>query len=422
MTFLYHLFKISPRPLSVFLSVSIAAVFLGGCLEEPIPYNLSDTELYLDTLTISSMAATTFRSPPELGSSETLHLGRENGFKSQFVLIKISSRSLYPYVDLDELADSAFTVDSSFMVITYEKDTLDINNSFRLSYFPNSTDSLFSENESNYLNPTYSELSLEAVNIGETSMVQDPADTTAEENPPYLKYSISSSILEYLDDTSNVNYTFMLTAVDSIETLVGFESHESDNEPQLTVYYHKQETDTATGLVTVDTTSSVYSTAADLSFIEPPSVTNSDTTDLAIGRGNGFKVLLKLGIDSLDVPPATTVRKASLKLYVTDDDSAEGFKIIGFPLSDSLTSLDYSESNSDPYSTLTNYYISGSVSGGKVELDLKSYIQAIVFGRISNNGVKLYSSLTNDSFDFVHLVKTQQDSLAPILKVQYVAP
>lgn len=422
MTYLNHLKMIlkSNRPICV--SLGLVLIFWAGCLEEPIPYDLSETELFLDTLSISSMQATTYRTPPELGSSETLHLGKKNGFASQFVLIKISSRSMYPYVDINTLDDSTVTVDSSFMIFTYDKDTMDIAPTFRLSYFPNSSDSLFSENNSNYLNLAFSDLSVDAVTIGDTILVQEAADTSGEQSPPYLKFSIPSSVMQYLDDTSNVNYTFMLTAVDSLETLVGFESDEAANEPQLTVFYQIQVTDTISGTVSIDSTSSIYSTESDLSFLEPPGITMEDTTTLAIGRANGLKVLLQLGIDSLDVPPVTTIRKAILEMHVSADDSAAGMTVIGYPLADSVVALEFFEAGSDDYSTLTDYFISGSVSGNKLKLDLKNYIQAIVFGRISNYGIKLHSSLTNDEFDLVHLSKSEGDTLAPVLKVQYVAP
>lgn len=215
----------------------------------------------------------------------------------------------------------------------------------------------------------------------------------------------------------------MLTAVDSLESRIGFESREggTGTAPRYHVFYQQTSTDTL-GVTTTDTTSTTFLTISDLSFTKPPDVVESDSVNLTIGRANGFKSLLKLDIDSLDFPVNTTLRKAELAFEVQEGDSLDGFKVVGYPLESEPVSFSYQVLNEDSYSTGISYFISGTVSDGVITLDLKNYIHGIMKGDIQNYGIKLYSSITNDPFKLLHMETTNADSIDPVLKVQYVYP
>jgi hypothetical protein len=159
-----------------------------------------------------------------------------------------------------------------------------------------------------------------------------------------------------------------------------------------------------------------------LSFTQPPGVVETDSLNLTIGRANGFKSLLKLEIDSLDFPANTTLRKAELAFEIEEGDSLDGFKVVGYPLESTPQAFTYQVLNEDTYSTGTSYFISGTVSDGLITLDLKNYIHGIIHGKIQNNGIKLYSSITNDPYKMLHLEIANPDSINPVLKVQYVYP
>lgn len=414
-----RLFK-SAKQLSLF--AVLCTMF--GCIEEPIPYDLSDTDLFLDTLSIQTFESTTFQSPPEMGTVSNLYLGKGNGFSNQYILIKLSSTNTSRNVEMHELDDSSFVVDSTFLKVWYYADSIDITSAFQLSYFPTAGDSIFAEYLSHYLDPSYSELSALAVNIAQTALVQDSVDTLVEDpTPPYLYFPITSSVVQDLADTTLANYTFMLTSVDSLDSRIGFESREggTTTTPRYSVFYRYTSTDTL-GVTTTDTTSTSFLTVADLSFTQPPGVVETDSLNLTIGRANGFKSLLKLEIDSLDFPANTTLRKAELAFEIEEGDSLDGFKVVGYPLESTPQAFTYQVLNEDTYSTGTSYFISGTVSDGLITLDLKNYIHGIIHGKIQNNGIKLYSSITNDPYKMLHLEIANPDSINPVLKVQYVYP
>ncbi len=360
------------------LMAALCAMF--GCMEEPIPYDLSNTDLSLDTLTVQSFQSTTFQSPPEMGTLSTLYLGKGDGFSNQYILLKISSNNTNRNVEMHELDDSSFVVDSTYLKVWYYADSIDITSAFQLSYFPTAGDSIFGEYISHYLDPAYSELSAMAVNIAQTTLVQDSVDTLIEDpTPPYLNFPISSSVVQNFADSTIANYTFMLTSVDSLDSRIGFESREggTTTAPRYNVHYRYTSTDT-TGVTSTDTTSTSFLTLADLSFTQPPGVAESDSLNLTIGRANGFKSLLKFDIDSLDFPANTTLRKAEMSFEVEEGDSLDGFKIIGYPLESSPQTFTYQVLNEDSYNTETSYFISGTVSDGMVTLDLKYYIHGVM--------------------------------------------
>jgi hypothetical protein len=359
-----------------------------------------------------------------MGTLSTLYLGDGNGFSNQYILIKLSNENISRTLAMHELDDSNYVVDSTFFQLWYAADSIDITSTFQLSYFPNTVDSIFSEYESHYLNPSFTELSAISVQIAQTTLVQESEDTVSDNQaPPYLYFPIDSSVILAFADTMLANYTFMITAVDSLDSRIGFESREGGTtlSPRYHLNYQYTSTDTL-GVTTTDTISTSFLTVADLSFTQAPGVVDSDSTNLTIGRANGFKSLVKLDIDSLDFPTNTTFRKADFTFEVEEGDSLDGFKVIGYPLESNPLTFSYQELIEDSYQTETSYFISGTVSGGIITLDLKYYIHGIMQGKIQNYGIKLYSSVTNDPYQMIHLETASPDSIDPILKVQYVYP
>ena len=76
--------------------------------------------------------------------------------------------------------------------------------------------------------------------------------------------------------------------------------------------------------------------------------------------------------------------------------------------------------NSDPFENLNMYFSSASISGGKLELSLKSYLQSILMiDSLQNTGFKFSSSKNNDLFEQISL---DLDNANNRLEIFYVSP
>ncbi len=102
--------------LSAAIITSIA--LLISCTENTIPYDLSDSDLNIDTLTVRLIDGGTYLAPPLMGSTNGLYFGESDGFKNLFSLIQLSSLSLSGAVWTTNLLDSTVTVDSLVFTFT----------------------------------------------------------------------------------------------------------------------------------------------------------------------------------------------------------------------------------------------------------------------------------------------------------------
>ena len=124
-----------------------------GCLENTISTDLNNPSMRHDTLSVSSITAFNYQTPPNLGNSTLLYLGTDSsGFENPFAIFKVQSNSINSPETFDTMMDSTVNIDSAKFILTLNNDTIETGMIFDLYYFPNSGDSIFNETNSNYLN------------------------------------------------------------------------------------------------------------------------------------------------------------------------------------------------------------------------------------------------------------------------------
>ena len=180
------------------LAIVTSLVVQFGCTENPLPYDLSDSELNLDTLTIKAITGGSYLAPPLMGSTNGMYFGDTNGFSNLFSLIKFSQLSVTGGIRTYALLDSSVTVDSLVITFTGTEDSLLTDSQFELLYFPEGGDSVFSESESNYLNITETDVS-NAVPIGLSIFKIGEPDSTESVYPKLsFKFDEFDDIVKFL--------------------------------------------------------------------------------------------------------------------------------------------------------------------------------------------------------------------------------
>lgn len=389
-------------------------VILSNCTESPITYDLSDSSLNIDTVTVRSIEGGTYLSPPLMGSTNGLYFGSANGFDNLFSLIQFSSLSLSGVVRTYSLLDTSVTIDSLVFIFTATEDTLLTNSQFELYYFPEGGDSVFSETESNYLNITEADV-INAVAIGgKSSFTQEVPDTT-ESVYPKLSFKIDNKddIINFIADTVNTqNRTFMLKNIDPIDDIVSIRSREMANFPIINVYYRVSE----------DTLHSVFFPLKDITIVEPPPVDGIDEGIISIGRAVGLKSIIKFDLSDIPIDSvAMVIKSAELIFNTIPEISLENFEIKAAILENSIAISNYWEIDEDEYSIEPDILMTGTFKGHQMKIDIRSFLQGVNTGSYNNFGLKLYGSSSSDPFQSANLIFDQNNSdNNPYLKIVYV--
>lgn len=389
-------------------------VILSNCTENPIPYDLSDSSLNIDTVTVRYIEGGTYLSPPLMGSTNGLYFGSANGFDNLFSLIQFSSLSLSGVVRTYSLLDTSVTIDSLVFIFTATEDTLLTNSQFELYYFPEGGDSVFSETESNYLNITEADV-INAVAIGgKSSFTQEVPDTT-ESVYPKLSFKIDNKddIINFIADTVNTqNRTFMLKNIDPIDDIVSIRSREMANFPIINVYYRVSE----------DTLHSVFFSLKDMTIVEPPPINGIDDGIISIGRALGLKSIIKFDLSDIPIDSTVMVIKSAELIFNTIPDiSLDNFEIKAAILENSIAISNYWEIDEDEYSIEPDILMTGTFKGHQMKIDIRSFLQGVNTGSYNNFGLKLYGSSSSDPFQSANLIFDQNNSdNNPYLKIVYV--
>jgi len=395
------------------VAVFASLITIFNCEHNPIPYDLTDPELNLDTLTISAITGGTYLSPPTMGTTDALYFGESNSGKNLFSLIKFASKTGSGNVNNYSLIDTSATIDSLSFLFTATDDTLLTNSEFELYYFPDGGDSVFSETESNYLNITESDVQ-SAELLGRTVFTQEMPDST-EDVYPALTFRIKDfeDLIDFFADTTNTqNRTFMLKNVDSIDEIVAIRSSEATNYPIMNVYFR---TDS-------DTVHSIFSATDDVTIVEPRAVTDIDKNNLTISRAAGLKSLLQFDLSGLPIDSTLMVIKsAELIINTITENMLDDYVINAAVLADSLNISNYWEINKDEYAIEQNILMKGTISKNQLKMEIRSYLQGINTETYNNFGLKLFSSTTENPFETANfLVDNNVPENNPILKIVYV--
>jgi len=403
-----------------------SSILFFSCSEEPIPYDLSDAPLHVDSLILyNKVSGFTYQVPPEMGNLDKLYLGNDGGFINEFILLQISSSSYG--TSLSSLLADTVTIDSAFLELIFSNDSIPNPEPppFQLSFFTKN-DSIFHENDSH--NGNFSLEVLDSVLINTSSLTEAEPDST-EEITPTLIFDVTDS-MRVIADTLN-SHTFLISLVDEYNGLIAFNSRESNANPKLSVYYRKfipSEGEDKDTLILGNT----FYTVKDVSIIIPPDTTLDYVSNLYVGRALGLKSILSINLDTLQFLPAQTIFRTKSYLNLPYDITliADKITIKAFPLADTVDSAGYVFfSEGDPYSEHSDYdYLletSWNTNDGFITINIQTLLQYVHFGELNNLGIKLYSSLDNDPFKTIHFSNFNNEINPlenPFISIQYVIP
>lgn len=395
------------------ISIITSIVMFSDCTENPIPYDLSDSNLNIDTITVRAIEGGTYLAPPLMGSTNGIYFGSTDGFDNLFSLVQFSSLSLSGIVRNYSLLDSIVTIDSLVITFTATEDTLLTNSQFELYYFPEGGDSVFSETESHYLNINETDV-VNAVPIGRSNFTQEVPDST-ESIYPKLSFTIDNKddIINFIADTTDTqNRTFMLKNIDSIDDIVSIRSRETADFPIINVYYRVSE----------DTLHSVFFPLKDMTIVEPREVTESDMNSISVGRATGLKSIIQFDFNKIPIDSiAMVIKSAELVFNTMPEISLDGFEINAAVLEDSIGISNYWEIDEDEYSIEQDIVMTGTFENNQMIMEIRSLLQGVNTGSFKNFGLKLYGSSSSDPFQSVNLILDQNNSdNNPYLKIVYV--
>jgi hypothetical protein len=395
------------------IAIVTSLIVFFSCTENPIPYDLSDSNLNLDTLTIRSIDGGTYLAPPLMGSTNGIYFGNSEGFNNLFSLIQFSSLSLSGAVRTYSLIDSTVTVDSLVITFTGTEDSLLTDSPFELFYFPTGGDSIFSEAESNYLNITEADV-LGAVPIGQSSFVREDPDST-ESVYPKLSFKIDDldDIINFIADTTDTpNRTFMLKNINPIDDIVSIRTREAADFPIINVYYRVSE----------DTLHSVFFPLKDMTIVEPRQTTDIDISNISVGRATGLKSIIQFDLSEFPIDTAAMVIKsAELIFNKVSEVSLDDFEVKAAILDASINISDFWEINKDEYTVEPDILMTGTFEDNQMKMNIRSYLQGVNTGSYQNHGLKLYGSSSSDPFKSASFILDQSNlDNNPYLKIVYV--
>ena len=392
-----------------------------NCAEEPINVDLSHLSQTADTLTLNAITGFTYQVPPEIGSIKRLYVGAKGELSFPFAFIKIHSYGSNG-IGWDSLLDTAIIVDSVLFKL-YSDDSLISPDIDIHLYF--STDSIFSELESNYLDyQSFSFTQWTNLDRPVISQAADTTDTSQFFTETVLSWEISELLPTLIDTTdSNLVRTFGIGFSEPLDSqflnIFSREYSPGSQDPKIEVYY-RQEMNLAPDSSSVDTLMKTFYAVGDVSIVFPSEEYNPVSGEIAISQGQGFRSIIKVPFDSLSLPELSVIRSAKLILY-QESDTTNSFGIIMHPLNEEVDTSEIIFDN-DPYPELGAYSTSSTLVDGKFEISLKSFLQSILMvDTLTNVGMKLSPSLSSDLFETARFDLLSETNPARV-EILYVTP
>ena len=395
----------------------IVLIIFISCEEAALPVDKDNTPLNIDTISFPITNTITYQTPPMLGATDYLYFGEKNDYKYLFNLVRFDSVSIGGGYSFDYFNDTLVVADSMKMTLRFISDSIDQNASFQLKYFPFSSDSVFNELTTNYLN---FDKSLSSNIISQASMVADSIDSV--NTTVTLNFLIDTTVLNVFRDTSNFNFnnSFLIELTNNEKN--EFKFHSSDlNEgqpPELKVFYRTFLNDSTV----LDTAYRTYRAIEDLSIIQPPEITSDDTTYLSIGQAKGLKSLLYVDMEGWALPARGIIKSAELILYSTDIDTISGYSINAYPLTSDAFFSNFLFYNEDPFFVDATLMSSSVIKDNALKINLRSASTEIANGQNKNYGFKIQSNSTNDPFKVISFYSIDHSKYYPVMRVVYVHP
>jgi len=399
----------------VFCLIGLITFF--SCEEAAIPVKDDGIPMKLDTISFPVIKAMSYQVPPEMGRTDLLYFGNNDGYNFSYNLIKLDSSSVTAGTPFSFYNDSLIIVDSLKFSLRFDSDSIENNPEFQLRYFPDGGDSVFNELESNYIN---FDKSIASTFISTGQLESDTTDTN--QTKVFLNFLLDSSIVNAFRDTNNTDFNRSFLVELKNEESESFIFHSSDkvgaDGPQLKVYYRQFVSDS----VVLDTTFRTYAAIEDLSIIIPPPISTDDSSYLSVGTAMGLKSIVLVDMVDWILDPRAIISSAELIFNFAIDDTLKNYTVISYPIVNEGDFLQFSSFDKDPYDEDFNYYTSTSIVEDKLKINHRKIATEIGHQKYNNYGFKLEPSISNDPFRTMLFYSIDSPDYFPVMRVIYVLP
>jgi len=398
-----------------FCLISVITIF--SCEEAAIPVKDDGVPMKLDTISFPVIKAMSYQVPPEMGRTDLLYFGNNDGYNFSYNLIKLDSSSVTAGTPFSFYNDSLIIVDSLKFSLRFDSDSIENNPEFQLRYFPDGGDSVFNELESNYIN---FDKSIASTFISTGQLESDTTDTN--QTKVFLNFLLDSSIVNAFRDTNITDFNRSFLVELKNEESESFVFHSSDkvgaDGPQLKVYYRLFVSDS----VVLDTTFRTYAAIEDLSIIIPPPISTDDSSYLSVGTAMGLKSIVLVDMVDWILDPRAIISSAELIFNFALDDTLKNYTVISYPIVNEGDFLQFSSFDKDPYDEDFNYYTSTSIVDDKLKINHRKIATEIGHQKYNNYGFKLEPSISNDPFRTMLFYSIDSPDYFPGMRVIYVLP
>ena len=399
----------------VFCLIGLITFF--SCEEAAIPVKDDGIPMKLDTISFPVIKAMSYQVPPEMGRTDLLYFGNNDGYNFSYNLIKLDSSSVTAGTPFSFYNDSLIIVDSLKFSLRFDSDSIENNPEFQLRYFPDGGDSVFNELESNYIN---FDKSIASTFISTGQLESDTTDTN--QTKVFLNFLLDSSIVTAFKDTNITDFNRSFLVELKNEESESFIFHSSDkvgaDGPQLKVYYRQFVSDS----VVLDTTFRTYAAIEDLSIIIPPPISTDDSSYLSVGTAMGLKSIVLVDMVDWILDPRAIISSAELIFNFALDDTLQNYTVISYPIINEGDFLQFSSFDKDPYDEDFNYYTSTSIVEDKLKINHRKIATEIGHQKYNNYGFKLEPSISNDPFRTMLFYSIDSPDYFPVMRVIYVLP
>ena len=398
--------------------IALLLFFFNSCEEQPLVVNDEDLSLSVDTVSFDALESTTYQVPPLMGGSKYLYLGQDSGYTFNYNFIRASKFSNTPYYissgktisTLHDYIDSSIAIDSVKLSLNFVDDSVTSNSLFYLRYFPNVSDSVFSRNNTNYLNfnTNYSDIISygEIVNDTTFSKLVFPVDTS------YFKSFTDSSLIDF-------NNAFIVGAYNTEFDFYKFYSANNGQSTvsNLSVYFKHFVNDT----LTIDTLNT-HNIIDDLTILTPPDLKVSDTLNLSISLAKGLKSLITVDTKSWQLPIGGVMRKAELLVISTELDSSTSAIINSYPLSGFVIPKFFNIYQNENFTYDYSNGSSGVLINNILKFNLRSALSKSLSEEKTIHTFNLQPNIDTDPFKTLHFYKDNNIQFYPKLRITYVVP
>ena len=402
---------------SKFLYLALLLIFIS-CEEQAHTLDDTDLSLSVDTISFDVVRGITYKVPPLMGGSKFLYLGHNNGYSFDYNFIRASKFSNNQYYissgniisQFHDYIDSTIAIDSVKLTLNFVEDSINTNTSFALRYFPNVPDSVFSRNNTNYLNfnSNFSDI------ISYGTIIQDTSSSM-------LVFNIDTVHFKHFTDTtiSSFNNTFAISVENNDNNFFKFYSANNGQSTvsNLSVYFKHFASDT----LTIDTLNT-HNIIDDLTILAPPDLNGIDTSSLSISLAKGLKSLITVDTKSWNIPAGSVFRKAELIFNSVNQDSAES-SIINSYL---LTSLDFPNSFSSFTEETFAYDLtngsSAAIKDNALKFNHRSALKKSLLEKNSFHTFNIQPNVDVDPFKTIRFYGLENPLFHPKLRITYVLP